>query len=114
MPKGQPYAYSLNFKIEKGYSGVIVAQCKEFPAIIVQGKDMSEIINKAKDALTGYFKAFPEKKKGTKYSTPVKNTQLEFFKILMQYLSADAIQKYEKLSPKQNNVEQIKLLTITR
>jgi predicted RNase H-like HicB family nuclease len=115
MSEGQPYMYSLNFKIKEGYTGsVFVAQCKEFPAIIVQGKTMSEIKKKAQDALTGYLIAFPEKKKEfLKYSTPVKSAQQKYFKTLTEKID-EYLKYFEKLPQKENNWKQVELLTIKR
>lgn len=112
MSKGQPYVYSLNFKLETGYTGDIVAQCKEFPAIIVQGKNMLEIKEKAQDVLIGYLKAFPEKKKEfLKYSSPVKNEQQKYFSSMNEII-AKYMKQFEKLPQKENKWKQVELLTI--
>lgn len=59
----EQFTFSLTFDIEKGIcKGVKVAQCRELPAIIIQGKNKAQIIRKAQDALTGYLMAFPTDK----------------------------------------------------
>jgi predicted RNase H-like HicB family nuclease len=55
------YALTINLRIKRGYTGILVGQCKEFPAIIVQAKTLFEIKKEIFDAFEGYFKAFPEK-----------------------------------------------------
>lgn len=55
------YALTVNFRIKRGYTGILVGQCKEFPAIIVQAKTLFDMKKEIFDAFKGYFKAFPEK-----------------------------------------------------
>ncbi len=43
---------------DEGFS----AQCIEFPGIITQADTESELMEMIDDAMSGYFKAFPEEK----------------------------------------------------
>jgi hypothetical protein len=56
------HAFTIHMKAKKGYQkGILVGQCIEYPAIIVQGKTLLDIKKEIFDGLEGYFKAFPEK-----------------------------------------------------
>jgi uncharacterized protein YrzB (UPF0473 family) len=55
------YSLTVHLRIKKGYTGILVGQCKEFPAIIVQGKTLIDIKKEIFDGFEGYFKAFSER-----------------------------------------------------
>jgi len=63
MSQGQTYAVTLHFRFKRGYTGLLVGQSREVPAVIVQGKTLIQVRNELFDGLEGYFKAFPDKGK---------------------------------------------------
>jgi hypothetical protein len=52
----------MHFRAKKGYTGLLVGQCNEFPAIIVQGKTLLDLRKELLDGLNWYLKAFPQRK----------------------------------------------------
>jgi hypothetical protein len=63
MSQDQTYAVTLHFRFKRGYTGLLVGQSTEVPAVIVQGKTLVQVRNELFDGLEGYFKAFPDKGK---------------------------------------------------
>jgi predicted RNase H-like HicB family nuclease len=113
MPE-QVYSYKLNFKVKKGYTGDIVAQCVEFPAIIVQGKTIKEISKEANTVLFAYLKAFPEEAKIfiEKYSHIKERTIHQI--ILEEVFRATKVKPIKKLKQIQTNWQQVPLLTVSK
>jgi len=111
MPDEQTFQYILNFKIKKGYTGDLVAKCVEFPAIMVQGKNMSNLYKKAQKALFLYANTFPEKRKEfiEKYSTPVEN-ELEPKISFNAKESQKAWEHFPKISDKHDKWQQVELI----
>jgi hypothetical protein len=58
MSSGKTYAFTVNVRVKRGYTGLLVGQCKEFPAVIVQGRTLLNIRSEIFDGLEGYFQAF--------------------------------------------------------
>jgi adenylate kinase len=61
MPQEGSYAITVHYRIKRGYTDELVAQCNEFPAVIVQGKTLFDVNQEIIDGVYGYFEAFPEK-----------------------------------------------------
>jgi hypothetical protein len=106
------YAFTVHYKVKRGYTGKLVAKCNEFPAIIVQGKTLYDIEKEIIDGVNGYFKAFPGKLETAiekKYVVRIENQeQEEYFrnKIEEQQLKmADDQQQLEKLTEDQIGTE---------
>jgi hypothetical protein len=116
MPEEQTYQYKLNFKIKKGYTGDIVGKCMEFPAIIVQGKNMTNLYNKAQKALFLYLNTFPEKRKEflKKYSSPIVDDLNSKVLSLNAKQLEESWNLYSKILDKQNEWKQVELLAITK
>jgi hypothetical protein len=67
MPQDKLYALTIHIRVKKGQQkGILIGQCIEYPAVIVQGKTLFDIKREMLDGLEGYFKAFPERVEGLK------------------------------------------------
>jgi predicted RNase H-like HicB family nuclease len=60
-------------RYRKGYTNVLVGQCREFPFIVIEGKTVEELRAKMTYELEAYFNTFPEQgKKATEmYGKPI-------------------------------------------
>jgi predicted RNase H-like HicB family nuclease len=52
--------HHLNLEITKGVSQVYIGQVVQIPSIMVQAETKEKLMEEAKEAVMGYFKAFPE------------------------------------------------------
>lgn len=70
-------AFTFNILFKKGYSGILVGKCLQFPNIIVQGATLHHLTKTMTSALEGYFNTFPEEgqKAMELYSVEIKNEE---------------------------------------
>lgn len=118
MSGGQLHYYKLNFRVKKGYTNVVIAQCLQYPGIILQIKSLFDLRKKIITAIDGYFKAFPDKLDEfiEKYMVPVKDAEHKE-KIDLQIEEQDKVllemqEAYDKISHDWQELEQV--VTITR
>lgn len=52
----------LNLRYKKGYSGILVGQCREYPFIIVEGKTLDDLTETALHELEVYLNTFKEER----------------------------------------------------
>jgi predicted RNase H-like HicB family nuclease len=52
--------FKLNMRYKKGYSGILVGQCIEFPFVIVQGNTPDDLFKEISHEIEVYFNTFPE------------------------------------------------------
>jgi hypothetical protein len=53
----------LNMRYRKGYSDILVGQCREYPFIIVEGKTIDDLTETALHELEVYLNTFKEERK---------------------------------------------------
>jgi hypothetical protein len=63
MSEGKTVELTVNIRYKKGYTGMLVGQCRQLPFIIVEGKDVDELTKKVAHDMTVFFKTFPEEGK---------------------------------------------------
>jgi hypothetical protein len=63
MVEGETVALTMNMRYKLGYTRRLVGQCREFPFIIVEGKNLEELRNNLFYELEIYFNTFPKEGK---------------------------------------------------
>jgi hypothetical protein len=60
MNDGETVELKVHMRYRQGYSGILVGQSIEFPFIIVQGKNVEELVHELTYETQVYFNTFPE------------------------------------------------------
>lgn len=55
--------FKINLRYRKGYTDILVGQCRQFPFIIVEGHTVDELVDEILYELEAYFNTFPEQGK---------------------------------------------------
>jgi hypothetical protein len=55
--------FTLNMRYKKGYTGILIGQCIEFPFVIVEGNTPDDLFKEIAHELEVYFTTFPEEGK---------------------------------------------------
>jgi predicted RNase H-like HicB family nuclease len=96
------YAFTIHFRVRRGYTGSLVGQCKEFPAVIVQGKTLLDIRDELLDGLEGYLKTFSERRNEMvqKYAVLIQNADHK------KQMDQKILEAEENLQKQQEDLEQ--------